>query len=113
MSIKERLVGDVVVLDVSGGMTRDKGYGSVRKWVDERVVREHVGLLLNVSEVPYMDSACVGELVGAFITVRNRGGTLKIIGARGRLKQLLAVAKLDTVIEVFDTEAEAVESFSH
>ena len=111
MSIAERLVGDVVILDVSGWMTRDTGYGLLRKWVDEHNAREYRGLLLNVSEIPYMDSACVGELVGAFITVRNRGGTLKITGARGRIKQLLAVAKLNTVIELFDTEAEALRSF--
>ena len=60
MTIGERLVGDVAVLDVKGGMTRDKGYGSVKKRLDELLDRGRLSLLLNLSHVPYMDSASVG-----------------------------------------------------
>ena len=59
-----------------------------------------------------MDSTCVGELVSMFITVRNNGGALKLAGAMGRIKELLTIAKLDTVFEVYDTEATALKSFS-
>ena len=113
MSITERLVGDAVVLDLTGGMTRNSGYGTLKKRVGELVLRgEHRRLLLNLSEVPYMDSSCVGELVSSYLTARNHGGTLMIVGARGRIRKLLAIAKLDTVFQVFDTEAEALRRFT-
>ena len=111
MTIGERLVGDVAVLDVKGGMTRDKGYGSVKKRFDELLDRGHLSLLLNLSHVPYMDSASVGELASSGITVRNRRGKLKIAASLSPVTELLAISKLDTVVEVFDTEAEALQSF--
>ena len=111
MRIKERTVGQVTILDADGRMTRNEGYGVVKKRVGELLAGGHNQLLLNLAAVPYMDSTCVGELVSAFITVRNGGGTLKFMGAMGRLRELLSIAKLDTVFELFDTETTALESF--
>jgi anti-sigma B factor antagonist len=111
MNIGERLVGNVVVLDIKGEMTRYTGESSVRKRVGELLDRGHLSLLLNLSHVPYMDSSAVGEIVGSFISVRNRHGTLKIATSQSRVTKLLTIAKLDTVIDVFDTEAEALSSF--
>ena len=59
-----------------------------------------------------MDSTCVGELVSAFITVRNNGGVMKLASAIGRIKDLLTIAKLDTVFELYDTEEAAIASFT-
>ena len=73
--------------------------------------RGHLSLLLNLSHVPYMDSASVGELASSGITVRNRRGKLKIAASLSPVTELLAISKLDTVVEVFDTEAEALQSF--
>ena len=69
-------------------------------------------VLLNLSDVPYLDSSGVGELVSVFTTVRNHGGILEFTGASGRVAELLAVAKLDTVFETFDSESTALDSFT-
>ena len=111
MTIGERLVGDVVVLDIKGKMTRYKGDSSAKKRVRELLDRGHLSLLLNLSHAPYMDSSGVGEIASSFITVRNRRGMLKIAASLSPVTKLLAVSKLNTVIEVFDTEAEALQSF--
>ncbi len=111
MTIGERLVGEVAVLDVTGEMTQYTGQGSVRERVSDLLDRGHLGLLLNLSDVPYMDSSSVGDIAGSFITVRNHHGTLKIATSVSAVTKLLAIAKLDTVMEVFDTEAEALQSF--
>ncbi len=112
MTITTRVVGHVTVLDLDGRMTRDEGYGAVKAQAVELLGQERTNFLLNLTDVPYMDSTCVGELVSAFITVRNKGGTLKLFGASGRLSELLTIAKLDTVFEVFETETAALESFA-
>ena len=111
MTIGERLVGAVVVLDIKGEMSCYKGDSSAKKRVRELLDQGHLSLLLNLTHVPYMDSSGVGEIASSFITVRNRHGVLKIAGAQRPVRTLLAVAKLDTVIDVFDTEAEALDSF--
>lgn len=112
MQITERHVGGVSILDVDGRMTRNDGYGSVKKQVTSLLADGYRGLLLNLSDVPYMDSTSVGELVSAFITVRNNDGVLKLVGPTERIRELLSVAKLDRVFEVYDNEADAVQSFS-
>ena len=58
-----------------------------------------------------MNSWGVGELASAFISVRDRHGKLKVAACQSRVTTMLAISKLDTAIEVFDTEAEALHSF--
>ena len=111
MSVTDRPVGDVVVLDVKGEMINNKEYGSVKRRVGELLDRGHLRLLLNLSQVPYMNSWGVGELATCFISVRNRHGKPKVAASQSRVTKMLAISKLDTAIEVFDTEAEALHSF--
>ncbi len=111
MSVTDRPVGDVVVIDVKGEMMNNKEYGSLKRRVGEVLGRGHLSLLLNLSQVPYMNSWGVGELAGSFISVRNRHGKLKVAASQNRVTMMLAISRLDTVIEVFDTEAEALHSF--
>ena len=111
MSVEERPAGDVVVLDVKGVMINNKEYGSVKRRVGELLGRGHLSLLLNLSQVPYMNSWGVGELATAFISVRDRRGKLKVAACQSRVTKMLAISKLDTAIEVFDTEVEALHSF--
>ena len=64
-----------------------------------------------MAAVPYMDSTCIGELVSVFITARNHHGKLKLVNLTDRMLELFEVAKLVMVFEVFDDEAEALQSF--
>ena len=112
MQIAARRIGSVTILDVDGRMTRNDGYGSIKEKVTALLGEGDRQLLLNLKDVPYMDSTSVGELVSAFITVRNHDGILKLVGPTTRIAELLSVAKLDTVFEVYDNETDALESFS-
>jgi anti-sigma B factor antagonist len=69
-------------------------------------------IILNLSEVSYIDSSGIGELVSGFTTVTNHGGQLKLVGLSKRVKDLLQVTKLYTVFEAFEEEADAVRTFA-
>ena len=58
-----------------------------------------------------MDSTGLGELVSVFITVRNHKGTLKLVTLTDRMRELFEVAKLVQVFDVFDNEADTLQSF--
>lgn len=111
MRITERTSDDVNVLDLDGRMTRNDGYGVLKPRVSELVTEGRRRFLLNLTAVPYLDSSGVGELISVFISVRNNGGVLKLAGPTDRVAELLTVAKLDTVFEVFDSESSALDSF--
>ena len=114
MSVKltSRQVGDVTVIDVSGRITLGEGASAFREIIREMAAKGNKKLLVNLSEVSYIDSSGIGELVSGFTTVTNGGGQLKLIGLSKRVKDLLQITKLYTVFEVFDDEAEAVRSFT-
>ena len=68
-------------------------------------------ILLNLADVPYVDSAGLGEIVRCYTTVSSKGGKLKLLNLTAKIRDLLAITKLLTVFETYDSEAEAVKSF--
>ena len=112
MQIEEHTVGGVTILKLSGRMTRNEGYGLLKDKINSLVHQGRERLVLSLADVPYMDSTCVGELVSAFVTVRNKGGKLKLLSPTRRIQELLVTAKLSDVFETFQSEQEAVGSFA-
>ena len=110
MTIAERNVGAVTIIDVTGGMKAGNPTHIGDK-VRSLLQQGRKKMLINLAHVPYLDSVGLGELVQAYTTATNQGGTLKILNATARLKDLLVITKLATVFEMFDDEAKAVASF--
>jgi anti-sigma B factor antagonist len=107
-----RQVGDVTVVDVSGRITLGEGSSTVRDLLRELISKGHKKILLNLGEVTYIDSSGIGELVSAFTTISNQGGTLKLLGLTKRVQDLLQITKLYTVFDVHEDEAHALRSFT-
>jgi anti-sigma B factor antagonist len=112
MKIDTRTIGDVCILDCSGKITLGEGTMSIRNTVKDALQGGAKKILLNFASVTYIDSAGVGELVGAFVTSSNNGAKLKLLGLTGKLREVLTITKLLTVFEVFDNETSAVLSFN-
>ena len=112
MQIEERAVGEVVVLDLKGRVTLGDGDELLKDKVNSLVNRGFKKIVLNLAEVPYVDSAGLGEIVRTYTTVSRQGGSLKLLNLTKRITDLLSITKLLTVFETFDTESEAVKSFS-
>jgi anti-sigma B factor antagonist len=106
-----RQVGDVTVIDATGRITLGEGASTFRDAVRDLASKGDKKILLNLSDVTYIDSSGIGELVSGFTTVTNHGGVLKLLGLSKRVKDLLQITKLYTVFEVFDDESTAVRSF--
>jgi anti-sigma B factor antagonist len=112
MQINERAIGDVIVLDLKGRITLGEGDELLRDKVNSLLNQGHKKLILNLADVPYIDSAGLGEVVRTYTTVSRQGGSLKLLNLTKRITDLLSITKLLTVFETFDSESEAVRSFS-
>jgi anti-sigma B factor antagonist len=112
MQIEERTVGDVVMLDLKGKITLGEGDELLKDKVNSLVNQGHKKIVLNLADVPYIDSAGLGEVVRTYTTVSRQGGSLKLLNLTKRITDLLSITKLLTVFETFDSENEAVQSFS-
>jgi len=107
-----RQVGDVTVVDAAGRITLGEGASTFRDTIRDLATKGDKKILVNLSDVSYIDSSGIGEMVSGFTTVTNHGGQLKLLGLNKRVKDLLQITKLYTVFEVFEDEASAVRSFA-
>ena len=112
MQIEERAVGDVVVLDLKGKITFGEGDELLKDKVNSLVNQGSKKIILNLAAVPYIDSAGLGEVVRTYTTVSRQGGSLKLLNLTKRITDLLSITKLLTVFETYDSENDAVRSFS-
>jgi anti-sigma B factor antagonist len=110
--IHERREGDVAVLDLKGRIRISGGtlalHRSIRCLVDEGKTK----ILLNLAGVTHVDSTGLGELISSSVTLSNKGGQIKLIHLTERLQDIMTIAKLLTVFDVYDNEADALASFT-
>jgi anti-anti-sigma factor len=112
MELSRRDVGNVTVLDVSGRLTSTDGAGRLKDKVSSLIFEGNKNIVLNLSNLSYVDSAGLGEMVACHSTATKSGGAVKIANTTGKLKDLLAITRLLTVFDAHDTEAQAISSFT-
>ena len=112
MHIEERAAGDVTILDLKGRMTIGEGDELLRDKVNSLILQGKKKLVLNLEGVPYIDSAGLGEIVRTYTTVSRQSGSLKLANLTKRITDLLSITKLLTVFDTYDSEADAVRSFT-
>jgi anti-sigma B factor antagonist len=106
-----RIAGNVAIVDLSGTITIGATASILRNKIRELAAAGHKNVLLNLRDVTYMDSAGMGDMVGACTTLRNLGGDLKLLSPQERVVNLLRMTKLSTIFEIFADEPAAFQSF--
>jgi anti-sigma B factor antagonist len=112
MQIEERVVNNVTVLDLKGKMTLGEGDELLKDKINSLLQQDRKQIVLNLEGVPYIDSAGLGEIVRTYTTVSRQGGKLKLVNLTKRITDLLSITKLLTVFETFESEQDAIRSFS-
>ncbi len=112
MQIDERTAGDVTILDLKGRMTLGEGDEAFKDKVNSLVHQGRKNILVNLANVTHLDSAGLGELVGAYTTVSKAGGSMKLLNLTKRLHDLLAITKLLTIFDTFESEQDALKQFT-
>ena len=112
LSISERRVGNVTILDLKGQVRMGGGAVELHKAIGCLLDEGKTQILLNLSEVTHIDSSGLGELVASHISVGKKGGEIKLSHLTERLRELMTITKLLTVFDVHDNESEAVASFA-
>ena len=112
ITISERRIGDVTILDLRGRLVFDEGDISCAERIDRLIREERIQIVVNLQDVSYIDSAGVGALVSKYVTLRKRGGNLKLMCLSERVRHVLSIAQLFGVFESFESEDLAVRSFA-
>jgi len=119
MTYSVRQARGVTVVDLSGKLRLGEAIASgggrdltLHELIRDLLKEGHKNLLLNLRDVPYVDSSGIGEFFSSFTTVQNQGGVLKLTNPNERVRNVLHLTKLNTVIDVMEDEAAAVQSFA-
>ena len=111
MTTTTRQVGGVTIVDISGRVVLGEESAALRNLVGDLLNKGHKKILFNLGDVNYIDSSGLGSLVSAFTSVRKQEGELKLLNLTNKVQDVLQIAKLYTVFDIMDDEAEAVKSF--
>ncbi len=101
----------MAILDLKGEMTFWQGSGELHNKVRELVDTGIRNILLNAQGVGEVDSSGIGEFVGSYTTVSNRGGHLKLLNLTDKLNQVIETTNLNSIFETYDNEQRAISSF--
>ena len=111
MQIAERESGSVTILDLSGKIILGEDSTLLKDKLQSLLHQGKRNVLLNLGQVPYVDSAGLGSLVAAYTTVTREGGSLKLANVTRKMQDLLSITKLLTVFDTYDAEPAALASF--
>jgi anti-sigma B factor antagonist len=109
MEVKQK--GDVTVIEFEGCFTKNLGDYKIKNTITDLLNNGVRKILLQLSEVEFINSAGIGELVGAYISVSNRGGKLKLCGIPDKVYKMLKVTQLISIFDTYKTMEEALDSF--
>ena len=108
IAITSRILSDVVIVDVAGRLSfLDVTLSErVNQWLEEG----HREFVLNLANVPYIDSFGLGQLISILTSIRSNGGQLILLGLTDHVQALFQITRLDTVFNISTDEAHAVTS---
>jgi anti-sigma B factor antagonist len=109
--ITEERADNITILRMAGRLELDEGDIEFRDYVDGLAAEGRIELLLDLKDVTRIDSAGIGMLVSKYLSTRKRGGTMKLLHLTRHSDHLMDITRLTTVFEIFDDEAEALQSF--
>jgi anti-sigma B factor antagonist len=112
MDISTREKGKVLIFDVQGDLDA-KSASVLKEKINEKITDGKSLILINLSAVPYMDSAGLGVLVSGLKNANRLSGDLRIWGLQDEVKSIFELTRLNKVFQIFEDELAAVSSYQN
>lgn len=107
--LRERVIDGIAILSVPNGL-KGNTEEALKQHLDALLRRGFDRILIDLEGVPYLDSSDLGRLIRCHISIRQSGGRVRLCNLSPRVSSLLKMTRLDTVLDTYDTEEEALES---
>jgi len=111
LQISIRESGDVTILDLHGRATIGFDSDLLNSQLQKLVANGVRKVLLNLADVPQLDSSGISAITGTYVSLSRQGGSLKLLRPRGRVWAVLRVIRLLDIIPTFEDETQALASF--
>ena len=112
MKLKERVVGKVAILELSGKLMGGPPGSEDFKDAIYRLLDQGINkVVVDLADVKRMNSSGLGILISALTSLRHKDGDMKLSGINELMEGILVMTKLDTIFETFETAEGAAQSF--
>ena len=111
MKMEVKQEGDVTVIGFEGYLNKNLGDYKIKNTTIDLLNEGVRKILLQLDEVKFINSAGIGELVGAYISISNRGGVIKLCGIPEKVYKMLKITQLISIFDTYKTKEEALASF--
>lgn len=112
MKITQRELGNAVILDLNGKLTGGPDAEVFREVFKSLIDQGKKNVVVNLEKVSWINSTGLGILISGYTSVRRAGGDLVVMHASDRIESILYVTKLNLLFKSFESEEEAVKSFT-
>ncbi len=111
MKITERRIGNITLLELAGRVVFGEGANELRAKLNDLLDEAHLNFLLDLHDVTYIDSFGVGVIAAKYVSVRRKGGELKLLSLSPRSHRVMKISGLLRILQSFESEEAGVASF--
>ena len=113
MSIKVHEKDGIIIFDLAGEIRLSDNFTpALHRQVSEQLNEGKVNILLNFAKVDFIDSYGIGDIVASYLAVKEKKGRLKLAGLSPKIWLIFHYSGLTRILEIFDSEEKALQSFS-
>ncbi|HNR66596.1 MAG TPA: STAS domain-containing protein [bacterium] len=111
MQLKEKIVGDVAILELKGKLMGGPETQEIHSKVKDLADKKQLKVIIDLGKVTWMNSTGLGAMMSSLTTLRNAKGDLKLVRVTDKVKSLFMVTKLITIFDTFDSVEDAIAAF--
>ena len=111
MTLSEERIGDVTLLRLGGRIVFGDGAPELRTHINDLLDEARLKFLLDLRNVTYMDSFGVGVIAAKYVSVRRKGGDIKLLCLSPRTHQVMRISGLLKIFQTFELEEDGLRSF--
>jgi len=110
LEIELKGTDEIALLELSGQIDSYSAE-EITKLIDAHIDNGKFKVIVDLSKVDYLDSAGLSSLINTRIKLSKRGGSLRLVGLKGKAKEVFDLAGLTSMFEIFDSHEKAFEDF--
>lgn len=111
LDINVRKRAQVQMVQLRGPLRMGSAVDGLRQTIEDALSSGDTRILINLSEVPMIDSSGIGLLVKFLVSTKQRGGNLKLVQPSKFAVQTLRMVGVINLFEIYDNDDAAIESF--
>jgi anti-sigma B factor antagonist len=104
-------VSGVSVIGLNGRIVLGQESSALRDAVKQLVADGKKKIVLDMSNVSYIDSAGLGILVASYVSAKTQGASIRLSSLGNKFREIMQITRLFTIFDIYDSTAAAIDSF--